>query len=637
MRNEEGKVTKVKILVDSGNLTRCGVAISEKFRQRMGLKLATIGGRKVGTAGAGLGMTQIGVSRSFDLRIPGIRKTFHVRKAVVLKELTDEVNVGTRFLQEVQATTGRSPSLKFHANGTSLSLGDDSVELVKRMGQPDERPGGRRRGRSSDGDEPERPLKRGRKEARCQEVKRTTKGTGQQALLQGGGRRRPTSVGQRTRGFPIFASKDTQLKAHSISFVKVQGMGKGQQGTLVEDVGLDLGDKVEVITAVYGQTDSIGILNGGGTTYILKRGAQLGEASPLKIAKAGTVAETVKGVHEEDTVLGRLYEDLKLDDNELLKKHPRLLKQVKDLVRKYQDVFSSPEQAIGKTDLMEFDITLTEGARPVRSKVRPLNPKQKESLRNQLDLWEKEDVIEECESAWASAMVPALKKGGDIRWAVDYRGLNAVTVADAYPLPNIGENLDNLQGSQVYSTLDASAAYNTVPVTTRSRPLLAFVTPFGSYTFKRMPFGAKNSGATYSRFIDLLIRKLRSPYLLAYVDDVIVHTPNLDLHLKEVEKALQIHQEAGIKLNARKTHMFKLSAEYLGHKVDADGIHMQEEYVERILGWPIPKTVKQLASFLGFTGYYRSFIKEYAQLTCEMNAQKKKKVLEWTPEMNMKF
>jgi len=152
-----------------------------------------------------------------------------------------------------------------------------------------------------------------------------------------------------------------------------------------------------------------------------------------------------------------------------------------------------------------------------------------------------------------------------------------------------------------------------------------------------MPFGAKNAGATYSRFIDMLIRKWRSPYLLAYVDDVIVHTPDMDFHLLEIEKALQMHQEAGIKLNAPKTHLFTRGADYLGHRVDKDGIHMQDEYVERIRGWPVPKTVKQLASFLGFTGYYRSFIKEYAQLTAEMNSQKKKKVLEWTPEMGQKF
>ena len=135
MRNGAGKITKAKILVDSGNLTKTGVAISEGFRQKMGLKLASVGGRKVSTAGTGLGMTRIGISQPFEMRIPGIHTIFNVQSAIVIKELTDEINVGTSFLQKVQAVTGKSPSLKFHANGTSLSLGEDSVELVKKVGQ----------------------------------------------------------------------------------------------------------------------------------------------------------------------------------------------------------------------------------------------------------------------------------------------------------------------------------------------------------------------------------------------------------------------------------------------------------------------------------------------------------------------
>ena len=320
------------------------------------------------------------------------------------------------------------------------------------------------------------------------------------------------------------------------------------------------------------------------------------------MARQEAKVSSINQVSKEDN-LQKLYEDLRLDENQMLKEHPEMLKKVKDLVQKYQDVFSSPEQATGKTNLTEFDIKLKDDAKPVKSKVRPLNPKQKASLKDQIDLWKREDIIEETESPWASAMVPAIKKGGDIRWAVDYRALNEVTVADAYPLPNISENLDNLQGSQVYSTLDASAAYHTIPVVEKARPLLAFVTPFGSYSYKRMPFGAKNAGATYSRFIDLLIGKLKSPYMLAYVDDVIIHTPTLDVHLLELEKALKMHQEAGIKLNAKKTHLFQEEVNYLGYKVSKDGIHMQDEYAQRILEWRAPQTAKQLRSFLGFAGY----------------------------------
>ena len=121
---------------------------------------------------------------------------------------------------------------------------------------------------------------------------------------------------------------------------------------------------------------------------------------------------------------------------------------------------------------------------PVRSKLRPLNPKQREDLARQMDIWRREDVIEESTSPWASPLVPALKKDGSIRWAVDYRILNRFTVPDAYPLPSIEENLERLQGSHVFSTLDAAAAYHHLPVKKKVRPYLAFITPMGLLQYK---------------------------------------------------------------------------------------------------------------------------------------------------------
>ena len=138
-----------------------------------------------------------------------------------------------------------------------------------------------------------------------------------------------------------------------------------------------------------------------------------------------------------------------------------------------------------------------------------------------------------------------------------------MTVADAYPLPNIMDTLDKLQGSAVFSTLDASAAYHTIPVEPRAKPLLAFITPWGLYTFNRMPFGAKNAGATYSQFVEILVGRLRSPHILSYLDDVITHTKGLEDHLVELRKVFQAHRQGGICLRPAKTFLFQAEADYL--------------------------------------------------------------------------
>ena len=329
-----------------------------------------------------------------------------------------------------------------------------------------------------------------------------------------------------------------------------------------------------------------------------------------------------------------VYKDLLTEENILLKQYPAAKSRLKEILLKYSQVFSSPENVIGQTNLMNFQVRLNNSGQVHRDRCRPLNPQLKESLREQIDLWLKEGIIEECNSPWASAMVPVSKAGGGVRWCVDYRPLNKMTIHDSYPLPNIGDNLDKLQGATVFSTLDASAAYHVIPVEKKSKPYLAFICPFGTFTYKRMPFGARNAAATYSRFIDMVLDKLRSPHVLGYVDDVIIATPSVEKHLTELENVLAAHEEAGIKLKPEKTNLFRVETTYLGYKVNKDGIHMREDYVSRILAWPSPKTGKELRSLLGFMSYYRSFIPRFSELTQDMNGQRSSKgEIQWTAQM----
>ena len=80
-----------------------------------------------------------------------------------------------------------------------------------------------------------------------------------------------------------------------------------------------------------------------------------------------------------------------------------------------------------------------------------------------------------------------------------------LTISDSYPIPNVDEILERFAGSKVYSALDAAAAFHVIPVKESSRPLLAFITPMGLFEFLKMPFGPKNSGSVYARFVDLLL------------------------------------------------------------------------------------------------------------------------------------
>ena len=83
----------------------------------------------------------------------------------------------------------------------------------------------------------------------------------------------------------------------------------------------------------------------------------------------------------------------------------------------------------------------------------------------------------------------------------------------------------------------------------------------GLWQYKRMPFGCHNSGATYAKFVELSIMKLRRNDVLAYIDDVICHTPTMEEHVESLRSVLQLHKEAGIKLRAHKTRLFAKEAD----------------------------------------------------------------------------
>ena len=171
-----------------------------------------------------------------------------------------------------------------------------------------------------------------------------------------------------------------------------------------------------------------------------------------------------------------------------------------------------------------------------------MNPAAEKELREQLDIWLKEGIVQPSSSPWSSPLVLVKKKDGGVRYAVDYRQLNDVCVPDSYPLPRISETLDKLSGKKVFSTLDASSAYWNIPLHPESCELTAFSTPWGLFEFRYMPFGLTSAGAVYSRFIgDVIINDTNEDCTSAYLDDVICGTEDSWGHLKELRVIFAAH------------------------------------------------------------------------------------------------
>ena len=125
--------------------------------------------------------------------------------------------------------------------------------------------------------------------------------------------------------------------------------------------------------------------------------------------------------------------------------------------------------------------------------------------------------------------------------------------------------------------------------------------------------------------------------LLAYLDDLLLHTQDVTSHMKLLKLVLEAHRAAGIKLNPEKTCLFQTTVEYLGYQISTEGIKLIPSYVDKVVNWPRPQTGKELAAFLGFTNYYREFLTDFAKKTASLNALKSKKFIEWTDELTQDF
>ena len=238
----------------------------------------------------------------------------------------------------------------------------------------------------------------------------------------------------------------------------------------------------------------------------------------------------------------------------------------------------------------------------------------------------------------AAAPVLLVKKlGGGIRFCVDYRGLNDITVKNRYPLPLIRETLDRLSQAKYYTKLDIIAAFNRMRIKDGEEWKTAFRTRYGLFEYLVMPFGLHGAPATFQHFINDVLREHLDIFVSAYIDDLLIYSKTLREHKRHVRQVLGKLREAGLQVDIEKCEFHVEEVLYLGMIVGKHGIRMDPAKVAAIREWSRPQTIKDVQSLLGFANFYRRFIKGFSEVARPLSAFTGKIPWNWTPECQDAF
>ncbi|KAH7852233.1 hypothetical protein Vadar_022301 [Vaccinium darrowii] len=217
---------------------------------------------------------------------------------------------------------------------------------------------------------------------------------------------------------------------------------------------------------------------------------------------------------------------------------------------------------------------------------------------------------------WVANNVPVPKKNGKIRVCVDFKDLNKASPKDDFPLPHIDVLVDNTAGHALLSFMDGFSGYNQILMAPEDREKTTFMTKWGTYCYRVMPFGLKNAGSTYQGAATTLLHDMIHKEVEVYVDDMIVKAKEREEHLPAHRKFFERIRKYRLRLNPEKCMFGVTAGKMLGFMITTRGIEIDPSKIKAIVEMEPPWIEKEIRSFLGKIQFISRFIAKLTS-TCE--------------------